>query len=428
MPALNRSDAPIITDPVDYTLSLQPYQFYNLDNGVPVYSIHAGTQEVVQVEWVFEAGNWQEDKRLVAAATNFLLKNGTGSMNAFSINQQFEFYGAFLSMQCHVETASITLFCLSKYASKLINIVAELLTNSIFPEQELETFKQIQKQKLQVNLQKCDFVANRLIDSYLYGNAHPYGAVSSMESYNTLERTDLENFYKTYYVNGFCKIFISGLIPNDMEMLLNTSFGHLPLNQKKLFEKVYTQFSEKEKKHRILNDANGVQAAVRLARKFPNKHHPDYIKATVLNNILGGFFGSRLMGNIREEKGYTYGIYSYFKNYIAESEWIISTEAGRDVSEATVHEIYHELEKLKNEPVGEDELFLVRNQIMGGILSHLDGPFEIMNRWKTYVMNGLDENYFNKSIEVIKTISAKEIQELANKYFSTDSFYELTVI
>lgn len=428
MPELNRLEPPVITDPVDYDLTLQPYNFFTLDNGVPVYSIHAGTQEVIQVEWVFDAGNWQEDKRLVAAATNFMLKNGTSKLNAFSINQKFEFYGAFLSVQCHVETATVTLFCLDKYAEILIPIVAELLTDSMFPENELDTFRQIQEQKLQVNLQKCDFVANRLIDAYLYGYSHPYGAISSIEAYEALERADLQDFFKTYYTNGFCRIFVSGLIPKNMDSLLNKSFGNLPLNKDKLPEKVYTQNAVQEKKHRVINDEKGVQAAVRLARHFPNKHHPDFIKATVLNNILGGFFGSRLMSNIREEKGYTYGIYSYFKNYLAESEWIISTEAGRDVSEATVIEIYKELEKLKNEPVGEDELYLVRNQLIGGLLSHLDGPFEIMSRWKNYILNGLDENYFKQSIEVIKTISAREIQDLANTYFSGDPFYELTVI
>lgn len=428
MPELNRLEAPAITDPVDYDLTLQTYNFFTLDNGVPVYSIHAGTQEVIQVEWVFDAGNWQEDKRLVAAATNFMLKNGTGNLNAFSINQKFEFYGAFLSVQCHVETATITLFCLDKYAEILIPIVAELLTESMFPENELDTFRQIQEQKLQVNLQKCDFVANRLIDAYLYGYSHPYGAISSIDAYEALEKTDLQNFFKTYYLNGQCRVFVSGLIPKNMDNLLNISFGKLPLNKHTLPEKFYPQKAEKEKKHRVINDEKGVQAAVRMARHFPNKHHPDFIKATVLNNILGGFFGSRLMSNIREEKGYTYGIYSYFKNYLAESEWIISTEAGRDVSEATVIEIYKELEKLKNEPVGEDELYLVRNQLVGGLLSHLDGPFEIMSRWKNYILNGLDENYFKQSIEVIKTISALEIQDLANKYFSGDPFYELTVI
>lgn len=428
MPVVNRMQPPAITDPVDYDLSLQPYTFFTLDNSVPVYSIHAGTQEIIQVEWVFEAGNWQEDKKLVAAATNFMLKNGTSDLNAFSINQKFEFYGAFLSVQCHVETATITLFCLEKYAEILVPIVAELLTNSIFPQNELNTFRQIQVQNLQVNLQKCDFVANRLIDAYLYGSAHPYGAFSSREAYEALERTDLLAFFKSYYLNGFCRIFVSGLIPQNMDMLLNVSFGSLPLNKQKLPEKIYTRKAEKEKKHRVINDEKGVQSAVRMARYFPNKHHPDFIKCTVLNNILGGFFGSRLMSNIREEKGYTYGIYSYFKNYLAESEWIISTEAGRDVSEATVIEIYKELEKLKNEPVGDDELYLVRNQLIGGLLSHLDGPFEIMSRWKNYILNGLDENYFKQSIEIIKTISPQEIQALANKYFSGDPFYELTVI
>ncbi|MBS1731430.1 MAG: insulinase family protein [Bacteroidetes bacterium] len=428
MPSLNRMVAPEITDPIDFDLTLQPYQSYTLDNNVPVYSIHAGTQEVVQVEWVFDAGNWQEEKKLVAAATNFMLKNGTSQLNAFSINQKFEFYGAFLSVQCHIETASITLFCLHKYAALLIPVVAEILTNSIFPEDELKTFRQIQIQKLKVNLEKCDFVANRMIDAYLYGENHPYGSMSGLDAYEALIREDLQTFFHRYYLNGHCQIFVSGIIPKSMDHLLNHSFGQLPLNQQELPKKEHFKKAEKEKKHRIIQDEKGVQAAIRMARSFPNKHHPDFPKATVLNNILGGFFGSRLMANIREEKGYTYGIYSYFKNYFAESEWLISTEAGREVSEATIIEIHKELEKLKQEPVGEDELYLVRNQLMGSLLSRLDGPFEIMSRWKNYILNGLDIQYFNQSIEVIKTISSQELQELANKYFSGDPFYELTVI
>ncbi len=135
----------------------------------------------------------------------------------------------------------------------------------------------------------------------------------------------------------------------------------------------------------------------------------------VLNNIFGGFFGSRLMGNIREDKGYTYGIYSYLLNHYEQSGWLISTEAGRDVSVATVSEVYNEMEELREEIIDEEELKMTRNFMIGTILGDLDGPFQVLGRWKNLVLNNLDENYFYKAIDIIKTISAEELQDLAKK-------------
>jgi predicted Zn-dependent peptidase len=161
---------------------------------------------------------------------------------------------------------------------------------------------------------------------------------------------------------------------------------------------------------------------------FPNRHHPDFVKAQVLNNLLGGFFGSRLMSNIREEKGYTYGIYSYLENHIQQSAWVISTEAGRDVCEPTIAEVYKEMEILRNDLVDDEELLLVRNYMMGSILGDLDGPFHIISRWKNIILNGLDESFFYKQIETIRSVSAEELRELANKYLVKEKFYELVVV
>jgi zinc protease len=165
-----------------------------------------------------------------------------------------------------------------------------------------------------------------------------------------------------------------------------------------------------------------------MGSNFPNRHHPDFTKAQVLNNVFGGFFGSRLMSNIREEKGYTYGIYSYLENHIQESAWVISTEAGRDVCEATIVEVYKEMEELRNEIVEEDELLLVRNYMIGSILGDLDGPFHIINRWKTIILTDLPEDHFYRQIETIKTVTAEELQQLANKYLQPEKFYELVVV
>ena len=177
---LNRTIPPPIKDAVEFNLTLKPYTKFSLSNGAPVYYINDGTEEVALIEIVFNAGNSYENKNLVASTTNYLIKNGTSNKTAFEINEHFEYYGAYLNRSCHNETANITLHCLSKHLKELLPVVKEILTDSIFPQQELEIFKQNSIQQLSVNLQKCDFVANRLIDQYLYGTDHPYGRVSSV--------------------------------------------------------------------------------------------------------------------------------------------------------------------------------------------------------------------------------------------------------
>lgn len=425
---INRKTAPEIIDAVNMQLQLKPYDHFTLDNGVPVYSIDAGAQEVLLIEWVFYAGNWYEDKNIVAATTNFMLKNGTRQKNAFAINEHFEFYGAYLNRSCYNETATITLHCLSKHLPELLPVVAELMTESIFPEEELAIYKQNQKQRLEVNLKKCDFVANRLIDEYVYGFHHPYGKYTSTLDYDNLQRDELAAFYQRFYTEGKCLMFVAGKPPANIQEQLNSLFGHLPFQQDGLPQVVFTPQPAETHKYHIINDPNGVQGAIRIARPFPNRHHPEFSKAQVLNNIFGGFFGSRLMSNIREDKGYTYGIHSYMQNHIHNSAWLISTEAGRDVCAATIDEVYKEMAILRNEPVDAEELDLVRNYMIGSLLGDLDGPFQVIARWKNYILNGLTDEYFYNSIRVVQTITAEEIQALAQRYLEPDSFYEVVVV
>jgi len=425
---INRKKTPTILDAVDFNLQLKPCNHFTLDNAVPVYAVDAGAEEVLMLEFVFYAGNWQEDKNIVAATTNFMLKNGTKNKTAFAINDHFEFYGAYLTRSCYNETATLTLHTLAKHLPVLLPVIAEILTESVFPENELAIYKQNQKQKLEVNLKKCDFVANRLIDEYIFGFYHPYGKYTSVTDYDLLQKEELDQFYNTYYRHGKCILFVAGKLPADIQEQLNRFFGALPFNAASISEKNYALNPATEKKYTILNDEKGVQGAIRLARPFPNRHHPDFAKVQVLNNIFGGFFGSRLMSNIREDKGYTYGIHSYIQNHIHETAWMVSTEAGRDVCAATIAETYKEMENLRTGIIEEDELHLVRNYMIGSLLGDLDGPFQIIARWKSYILNGLSEDYFYKSIQTFKTVSAEELQELAKKYLNPEEFYELLVI
>ncbi len=425
---LERISAPPIKDAIEFELKLKSYEKYVLDNGVEVYAVNAGTQEVMSLELVFYAGNWYEQQNCIAAATNFLIKSGTKNKTAFQINEHFDYHGSHLSCGCYNETASIVLHCINRHLATHLPVIAELLTEAVYPEQELAIYKQNAKQRLSVNLKKCDFVASRLIDAYVFGKNHPYGVYSNAGDYDAVQQEALLNHYRHYYTQGRCIIFAAGMLPAGFEQQLNATIGQLPLNNQQLPVIEHPLTPAAEKKYRISHDVNGVQGAIRLAQPFPNRHHPDFQKVQVLNTLFGGFFGSRLMANIRENKGYTYGIHSYILNHIATTAWMISTEAGRDVCEATITEVYNEMEVLRNEMINEEELRLVKNYLIGTILGDLDGPFHIINRWKNLILNGLDEKYFYHSVNMIKTISAEELKELANKYLQPEKFYELVVV
>lgn len=423
---INRQQPPPIVDAVNFNLQLKPYQSYTLRNGVPVYAVNAGAEEVIQFEWVFFAGNSQEEQNLVAATTNFLLRNGTTKKTAFQLNEHFEYYGAYVNRACYNETATISLHCLNKHVGELLPVVKEMITESTMPSEELAIYQQNMKQRLKVSLKKSDFVAGRLIDTYLYGEKHPYGKYSSAEDFDALERDQLLHFYNQYYTQGKLMLFVAGKLPEHIFALLDQYFGDLPNNPIEV--KQHPIVLAEQKKHRVTNDPNGVQGSIRIARSFPNRHHPDFLKVQVLNALFGGFFGSRLMSNIREDKGYTYGIHSYLHNHIQHSAWMVSTEAGKDVAEAAVAEVYKEMKILREELVDEEELLLVRNYLMGSILGDLDGPFQIIGRWKNIILNGVPETYFYDSINTIKTISAEELKGLAEKYLIPEDFYELIVV
>ena len=426
---MNRKIRPHIYNGTDFNPKLKPYTHFRLANGTPVYAVHAGKEEVLSVELVFFAGNWFENKNLLAASANFLLKNGTKQKTAFELNEFFDYYGAFLERKCFNETATLSLHCLTKHAQTLLPAVAEILTDSVFAQQELDIYRKNAKQRLKVNLTKAEFVANRIIDKNIYGFHHPYGRYTTNEAFDELTREDIVTFYTNYYTKGNCIMFVSGYLPDNLEALLDNTFGQLPfaIADHTTIQYNYNMEPATEKSQTIINDDNAVQGSLRIARHFPNRHSPDYIKAQVMNTVFGGYFSSRLMSNIREDKGYTYGIQSYIQNHMHETALVISTEAGRDVINLAIKEIWKEAQKLIDKPVVDDELLMVKNYLIGTTLAELDGPFEIMNRWKNYILNDLNDDYFYQSIDTIKNISPQDIQEMAAKYLKKEDFWQLIV-
>ena len=425
---LNRTIPPPIHDAVEFEYKLPPINKEQLDNGIPLYWLDAGVQEVAQIDWVFPAGLWYEQKPSVAQATAGLLKNGTSKHTSGQINEALEFYGAQLKVNAGNDFATISLYSLTKHLPALLPMALEIIIDATFPEQEVEIHKRNAIQKLLVNLRQCDFVANQRIDAMLYGEFHPYGRFSKQANMEAITRADLMTFYKTRYNLANARMFMAGRVGESEVKCLNDIFGNIALEKTEVIRDSFPDAPRVERVSKISNDPNGVQGAIRIGRLFPNRHHPDYTPMVVLNTLFGGYFGSRLMSNIREDKGYTYGIYSALSPELNGGSLVIQTETGRDVVEQAIKEVYREMELLCNETADDEELLLVKNYLLGGLLGDLDGPFSILQRWRTLILNGFDENHFYNNIRIYKTVTAPELKALAQKYFTANDFYEVTVI
>jgi zinc protease len=158
-----------------------------------------------------------------------------------------------------------------------------------------------------------------------------------------------------------------------------------------------------------------------------NRKHEDFSGLQILNTVLGGYFGSRLMNNIREDKGYTYGIGSGISSLQQAGYLFMATEVGADVCSAALTEIYKEIELLKNEPIGEEELNLVRNYMLGSMLGSLENVFSHADKFKNIYFSGLDYDYYTNYIATVKAITAEDLLAIANKYLTTDHFIEVVI-
>lgn len=400
-------------------------QRYTLDNGIPVYEVNKGTQDVIKIEIAFHAGRPFERQKLAARATASLIKEGTHKKNSAAISELVDFYGGTLSTPYNLDTSNIVLYSLNRHLDKLLPLLAEVLLMPSFPVEELDTYIEHSRQRLQVDLQKNDVVAYRTITECIFGAEHPYGYNSYPETYADLNRDVILEHYRRNYTKDNCVIFISGKsspkIISEINKFLGQQMESGPKND------VSFPFDSPPPKRFRIPHPGSVQTAIRIGCRLFSRKHPDYSGMYVLNTILGGYFGSRLMMNIREEKGYTYNISSSMDTMHHDGCFYVGTEVGNAFLSATKEEIYKEMHKLQTTLVERKELEMVRNYLLGNLLTMLDGPFNIGEVVKTIALEGLAGETFEDLVRTFRTITPEEIQGLAKRYLKPENMWEIVV-
>lgn len=392
-----------------------------LDNGIETHIIKSGTQDIIKIDLIFNAGSWFQDKPLIASLTNEMLIEGTKSLSSQQIAEKLDFHGAFIHTNPTKDFASVSLYTLKKHLPETVRILYDIVKNPIFPEHELSTFLNKRKQQFQIELEKVSNIARRESNEQIFGKNHPYGKKAVIDNYNKVNRKDILKFHKTHYHPNNCRVIISGKADKSDIELINKFIGNKDWKNKDCSIFNSYNITDQNKHISVIKKTNVTQSAIRLGKIVINKNHPDYHKLDIVNTILGGFFGSRLMKKIREEKGYTYGINSGLVSLKNACYFVILSEVKSDFTKNAISDILSEIKKLRTEYVSLDELRLVKNYMLGDLLRSFDGPFEISSNIRSLLDMDLDINYFNQSIKEIKGITPEEIKLIANKYLHEDT-------
>lgn len=398
-----------------------------LDNGIKVYTIDSGSQELTKIEFIFKAGMYYQSQPLLASATNNLLETGTKNYTANELSDNIDFFGSFFECAVEQDYASLALFSLNRFLDKSLHYVEDIIKNPTFPKDEFDIYISNKKQKHIVNSEKVAVLARRRFSELIFGEKHPYGISVKDEDFDSLKLETVIAFYKTFYHSGNCTIIASGKLAPDLIDTLNRFFGKTTWGHVQTIPFPNATLHTTTQQKHLIEKPDAIQSAVRVGRLLFNKKDPDYFKFQVLNTILGGYFGSRLMANIREDKGYTYGIGSGLMSLVNNGYFFISTEVGVDVTNDTLKEIYKEIKTLREELVDADELETVRNYILGQFLRSVDGPYSLADKFKAIWEFDLGYDYFEKYFESVKTISPEELKGLANKYLQEKDLIELVV-
>lgn len=377
--------------------------------------------ETAKFELYFDAGSIHGATE-IASVVNSLLLSGTKEKTSVQINSEIDGLGGFLEQGVSMENAVFTVYALRENILPIARIIRDAVQNCTFDERELEQLIKERKQKLSVNLEKVSVLAQRSFRQRFFNSSEKYGRITNKEDLDNISRDELKIFHQKHYLKGLKKMVLVGnFSQNEIDSFMDV-FGVWASEETSSFEAGFKNI----KGYSHLEKKDALQTAIRIGCHLFNKTHEDYSDFLVLNTIIGDYFGSRLMRNIREDKGYTYGIGSMVSEMENTGYFMIGTEVGKKIKDLALAEIKYELDKLKTKTVPTEELDLVKNYMLGQLLKSADGPYSMMDLYLSVEQFGLNLEFYNQMIHSINNITPERIKELTNKYLNWDDFTIVT--
>ncbi len=395
---------------------------YDLSPTVPLYHMKEVQNETARFDLYFDGGNCRGDKG-IPGFTNGLLFSGTPTKTSIQIHEKINSLGGFIESGVSVENAAVSMYCLREYLPNILETVLDAITNVNFDEAEIKELTADRKQKWRIDLEKVSTLAQQEFRAKLFASNDRYAVNLTEEDFDNVQRKNLKEFHAKYYLQGLTKVVIVGNFEEDAILQIAKSFEPLLAPEIEKFDPNVLH----EPGSQIIEKEGALQTAIRAGRMLFNKNHPDYLDFMFLNTILGDYFGSRLMTNIREDKGYTYGIGSMMAELDGTGYFMIATEVGKEVRDETLKEIQFELTRLQTEMVPENEMQLVRNYMLGQLLKSADGAYAMVDLFISAELHGKSLEFYNEAIHAIHAITPERIKKLAQKYLKWEDMAVVAV-
>ena len=413
-----------LPQPTIPSIEVADAELVTLRNGLKLYILSAEEFEILRLSVVFRAGSSSQQTPFSASATANLLSEGSERMTAREISEQLDYHGSYFDVNIDRDYAYISFAMLSKFVQPTLDVAAEILLRPTFPEEEVRTYCAKRKQRLAIDRTKVDVRAREAFAQALFGADHPYGHCFDEAAYDTLQRDELVRFFRSHYTadNGFA--VCSGRVGEREREAIIALLEEIPTTGEPYAVTLPTPVQQHEVR---LAHEGAVQSAIRIGRLLFPREHPDFLGMQVVAAALGGYFGSRLMQNLRERNGFTYGVMSAMVNFKHAGYLAIATQVGSEVTEEALTEIYAEIERLRSELMSEEELQLVKNIMTGEMMRILDGPFGVADVTIENILCGRTNSVISEQVERIRRITPEEVQRLAQQYLKREELVTVVV-
>ena len=392
-----------------------------LPGGARLHVLANDAQPVVRLQVVLRAGKVAEPRPGLATLTARMLLEGTTTRTARQIADEVAFYGASLECEAGLDRATLTLYCLTRYLPALLPLVVDVLTNPAFPAAELNQLKTRTVQNVRVERQKTSYLATERFNELIFGAATPYGRPFSSDAFQALTADEARDFHQHAYRLAHTEIFLCGdvaVLRQQVAEAFSSVADSLagPAAAAGTSAPAAAAFAPAAPS--LVPVEASLQASLRLGRPWPTPHHPDTHRLQLLVRVLGGYFGSRLMRNVREDKGLTYGIYASVAPREQAAALVVGTDVKGDRAGFAIREIEHELRQLQEELIPAEELTTVKNYTLGKFANELSTVFEQGDKYKNLIFLGLPADYYDQFVQQTETADAETLRELARQYLS----------
>ena len=393
--------------PIDF---IKP-EIKSLNNKARLYFSQKVPNNTSRLELYFDVGNIK-GKTGLASITSNLLFSGSKSQTAVQIQECFDELGAFKDLTLSQEECVLSIYALNSKLPQVFDVLYSAINEVVFPQNEVDELLSHQKQSFEINMQKVGFLAKRKFIQEMYKGSI-YGNVLDLKDIENTSRDEIVQFHKKHFLKGLNKATLVGNI-DDLEIdiigekLKKWAVDKDPIYESNLINNAGHFYERKEK---------ALQSAIKIGKSLFTKKDPQYMDFFILNTAFGGYFGSRLMSNLREDKGYTYGVGSYISELHKSGTFVISTQVGSEYLDDSINQIRIELEKLCLNLISQDELDLVKNYLLGQLLKSADGAYAMMNLHLSLQKHDLNFEFYKHYVDRISSVTPKELKDSAKQHF-----------